>query len=544
MTSPPNPPLLALLIVLAPFNSVHAQIPVDPLEVEARGATIAAVNIRIDNVFDTSNPDEDKPLYRWANRLHRITRQPVVENILLFNVGDAFDPRLLEESERILRSRRFVADTTISTESYNGTTNSTVVDVWVRDAWSLEPDLKLSRSGGKNEYGIGLTDDNLFGLGKSMTVAFNSDIDRDERLFEYSDPNLRGTRIRMNVGLADTSDGARIALGVGRPFYALDSRWSISGQLLDEERVDSIYDLGKITDRFRHDTRFASIEGGRSRGLVNGMARRWLAGVNYEEQLFQSALSRPAPELLPLNRKFVYPWIGIQLIEDDYRQMSELNAIGRTEDVPLGLNLFASIGLATTGLGSIRDATLLNFSATRGWEPGGPGRLLLLESSATARKEHSGVKNSIVSIGGRYFQRNFKTGLFSVSLRSVLANALDFENQVLLGGDNDLRGYPLRYQSGERSAIVTVEQRFFTDWYPFRLIRVGYAFFLDAGRVWGDDPRSSSELGSLYDIGVGLRLTSPRSSSRSVVHIDLAFPVNAANNIDTVQLSVERKASF
>jgi hypothetical protein len=107
-----------------------------------------------------------------------------------------------------------------------------------------------------------------------------------------------------------------------------------------------------------------------------------------------------------------------------------------------------------------------------------------------------------------------------------------------------LRGYPLRYQAGERRAILNVEQRFFTDWYPWRLFRVGYAVFADVGRVGGRDPRATPSLGTLYDVGMGLRLSSPRSSGRNVVHIDLAFPLNRTPAIDGSQLVVETRASF
>ena len=145
----------------------------------------------------------------------------------------------------------------------------------------------------------------------------------------------------------------------------------------------------------------------------------------------------------------------------------------------------------------------------------------------------------MVYASARYYHRNLERHLFSASLRAYGGNRLDTENQVLLGGDNGLCGYPLRYQAGERSAILSVEQRFFTEWYPWRLFRVGYAAFVDAGRVWGPDPRAAPTLGTLYDLGVGLRLTSPRSSGRSVVHIDLAFPLNGDPTIDDVQLIVE-----
>lgn len=542
--------LLALLAGVAakaqPPASL-AQPPLAPLDLralEGSGALVGAVNIRIDNVFDPSNPAEDKRLYRWANRVHRTTRPGVVEDILLFTTGDRLEARLLEESARLLRDRDFVADATVGATTYDPATNRADIDVWMRDAWSLELDLKLSRSGGENEYGIGVTEDNLFGLGKSFTAAYSSDVDRDEALFGYSDRNVRGGRTRLDVALANTSDGDRIQFAAARPFYAFDTRWSVAGSTLDDERVNSIYDLGEVIDEFGHETRAVSIEGGWSRGLIDGKARRWLAGAIYKEDEFFATSDTPQPLLMPENRKLVYPWIGWQLVVDDYRQMTELNDMGRTEDVPLGLDVFLSVGFAAERFGADRRATIFSASARKAWEPGGPGNLLQLEATARAREESDGIHNAVLATHVHYYHRNFGNQLFSASLSTELANRLDTENQVLLGGDNSLRGYPLRYQSGERSAVLTLEQRFFTDWYWFRLVRVGYAFFMDAGRVWGEDPYGTPNVGTLYDVGMGLRLTSPRSSGNSVVHVDLAFPVSGDPSIDDVQLIIEKKTSF
>jgi len=515
-----------------------------PSELEARGTTISVVDIDIDDVFDPSVEGEDKRLYRWANNVHVNTRTSVVRDILLFREGDALSEQQLAESARLLRERGFVADADIRVGSYDPATNTASVTVWIRDAWSLEPDIKLSRSGGENEYGIGFVEDNLFGLGKSLTVSYSSDVDRDQRLFGYTDNNLNGSRKELGVSIADLSDGRQFRFRTGRPFYALDTRWSVWSDVLDDQRVDPIYDLGETIDEFRHDTRYLSVEGGRSRGLIDGMARRWIAGLTFEEDEFQPNPNYGPPTLLPENRKLVYPWAGVQWIGDDFRQATELDDMGRTEDISLGLNLFTRIGIASPEFGSDRRAILFDLTAERGWEPGGPGRLFQFAASAATRKEQDAFHNTVVSLSGRYLLRNLGDELFLVSLTTVFGNNLDAENQILLGGDNNLRGYPLRYQTGESSAVLNIEQRFYTDWYPFRLIRVGYAFFFDAGRVWGEDPRGSSPVGTLYDVGVGLRLTSPRSSGRSVVHIDLAFPINAPADIDDVQIVIEKKASF
>ena len=95
-----------------------------------------------------------------------------------------------------------------------------------------------------------------------------------------------------------------------------------------------------------------------------------------------------------------------------------------------------------------------------------------------------------------------------------------------------------------RKAVFTIEQRFFTDWYPFRLARVGMAVFADAGRVWGENPLGGEPLGWLTDVGFGFRLAPTRSSARKMIHIDIAFPLDGDDTIDNVQILVQSKRSF
>lgn len=529
-------------------SAAAAQAPGDDAELdsdrlERRNARIGHVDIVIDNVFDTSNPEEDKPLYRWANRVHVTTRPGVVRSILLFETGDPYQARVLDESARLLRARTFVADAHVRPVAYDAASNTVDVEVRLRDAWAIEPDLKLSRSGGENEWALGLVNDNLLGTGQSLVVSYTSDIDREQAFLGYSDSNVRDSRVRLDTELANASDGHRVAFAAGRPFFALDTRWSLRGRVLDKDRVDHMYDLGEIVDEFRHETRELTLGAGRSRGLVDGVARRWLGGFTYAHDEFTPSRDASGTILLPEDRKLVYPWLGFEIVEDDFRQMTELNQMGRTEDIALGLNFDLRLGFASEAFGADRNATILDASLGKGWEPGGPGRLFLLDMNASTRYDDA-FENSLVTARARYYHRNLGSNLFSASLTAALGDELDADRQVLLGGDNGLRGYPLRYQSGERSAVLTLEQRFFTDWYPFRLFRVGYAVFYDAGRVWGDDPRGAPPRGTLEDIGVGLRLSSPRASGRSVVHIDLAFPLDGDSTIDDVQLIVEKKASF
>ena len=513
-------------------------------QLERAGATIREIIVTVDNVFDPENPKEDKPIYRWANNVHVRTHDSVIESALLFRDGDRYDRRVLDESARALRGRGYLADVSIGPGSYDPVSNTVDVDVRVRDAWTLAPELKFSHRGGQSEWAVGIDDRNLFGTGKQVQIIEKSLFDRDETLLSYADPNLLGSRVRLNAVYAEASDGFRHLLSAERPFYALDTRWMLGGNLLDEQRVDPIYDLGEQIDEFRHDVKGFTVQGGWSRGFAEGRVTRWLVGATSTEDVFYPTIDTPNPLLLPENRKLVYPWVGWQLLVDDYREISELNDIGRTEDISLGMNLLVGVGFADTRYGSDRDATLVRATLQQGWEFGGPGRMLTLSATGSTRDEHDGLQNSIVEAAAHYYLRHSESRVLAVSAAFTATSNLDPESQVLLGGDNGLRGYPLRYQAGETRSLLSIEERFFTDFYPWRLFRVGYAAFLDVGRVTGTDPRASQSLGTLYDVGVGLRLSSPRASGKSVVHIDLAFPLNGDPTIDTMQLIVETKGSF
>lgn len=511
---------------------------------EQSGATIRSIRITVENVFDLNDPEENKRLYRWANNVHVPTRERVIEDILLFRVGDPFVGRVLDESARAIRARGFIAEATVQPGAYDAATNSVDVEIHVRDSWSLAFDLKLNHTGGETEWGIGLAEGNLFGTGKTLEIGRESEIDRDETRVGYGDGNVFGSRVRLGALLTHASDGHRRELDVSRPFFALATRWSIGGRLFDQERVDTMYDLGEEIDEFQHDLSAFELGGGWSYSTRERNAARWLVGVAGDKHTFAPTPNVPIPLLLPPDRELVYPWLGWQRVEDDYREMSELNDMGRTEDISLGFNVFGSVGFAKESYGSDRDATLFRVALEKGWEPGGPGRLFLLEGGASTRHEDEGFENSQVYFSGHYYRRNLGKHLFSVSLVALATNNLDPENQVLLGGDNGLRGYPIRYQAGESRVVLNVEQRFFTDWYPWRILRVGWAVFADAGRVYGQDPRASASLGLLRDVGIGLRLSSPRSSGKRVVHVDLAFPLDGDESIDSVQFVVETKRSF
>jgi len=170
--------------------------------------------------------------------------------------------------------------------------------------------------------------------------------------------------------------------------------------------------------------------------------------------------------------------------------------------------------------------------------------------SASGRFEHGALADTIFSIATRYYWRQTARYTLFLGLGVDHGVNLGVDKQLTLGGDNGLRGYPLRYRTGQDRWLFTTEERLFTDWYPFRLFSVGAAAFFDVGGVRGDSlvqatpPPGTPPAKVLKDVGFGLRLGNMRSALGNVIHVDVAFPLDADPSISKVQFIIQAERSF
>jgi len=522
-----------------------AGVPADDV-LQASGAVIGDVRIVRINVFDPAIEAEDTALFRLANRIHIVTRESTVAAQLLFRPGDRYDARLLTESERLLRSREYLREARILPVAYR----DGVVDIEVvtEDTWTLKPEVQFGRQGGQNSGGVGVEEHNLFGTGGHLALKVKSDVDRTSRLLEYGDSAFAGSRWQVGARLANNSDGHAQLLDVQRPFYALDSRWAGGIRLRNETRVDSIYDSGSIVEQYQTHEREATAFAGWSAGLSDRWVTRWTSGVTFDERRAGALISDNPAARLPQDRKLVYPWIGAEVAEDDYRETRNQDQIGRTEDLALGWRAKIRLGVATRALGSDRQALVFDASGAKGFQQT-EAHTLLWSVAATGRVAGGGLEDSIFGTAGRYYWRQAPGRTMFIGASVERGVNLDVDKQLTLGGDSGLRGYPIRYRTGQGRWLLTVEERAFTDWYPFRLFNVGGAVFYDVGATWGASqvpvaPPATTQAKVLSDVGFGLRLGNSRSALGNVIHIDLAFPLNGDPSISKVQFVVEAKRSF
>lgn len=508
---------------------------------EAAGAIIGNIILDKQDIFDPTQPGEDRRLYKLVNRMHVETRDAVILRQLLFSTGDLYSRRILDESERILRANRYLYDARIVPVQYvDGTVD---IAVSTRDLWTIGLGFSLSRKGGENKTDIEIEELNFLGTGSKLSIDYVSDAERDGLIFSFEDRQLGDSWVGLGMLYANNSDGDVKHLLVDRPFYALDARWAAGFSFIDDVRTDALYDLGERITEFQADEQRWSAYYGRSKGWQDGWVNRWKFGFTYHDVAFTPTQDEPLPVIIPEDRKFAYPFVSFERLQDKFIKAENHDQIDRTEDFFLGARFAVQLGWASENWGSDRDALMYSASLSRGYDLGN-GKLLLASAFADGRWQKGNNANSLIGADLRYYRQASEKTLFFTTLSAAVSHDLDVDNPLEIGGDTGLRGFPLRYQGGNARALLQVEQRYFTDWYPWKLFRVGGAVFADVGRVWGTNPLGENNLGWLTDVGFGLRLGSTRAGKGKVVHIDIAFPINADPSIDSVQFIIEGKKGF
>jgi outer membrane protein assembly factor BamA len=461
--------------------------------------------------------------------------------MLLFRTGEPVSARLIEETERLMRNNKFIYDVSIRPKAvHDGVVD---IEVTTRDTWSLDPGVSFGRSGGTNSSGLSIAEMNLLGTGTRVSFARTSNVDRTSDEFLIGHDHLFDGWTALVASHATNSDGTRNQLSLKRPFYARDTRWSAGATATRDDRLDSVYNSGVLVAQYRHQKSSADAFAGWSPGLIDGHVHRYTGGLDFSDDSFLIEPGALVPAVLPADKRSVSPYIRYELIEDRVARVYNRNQIGRPEYFDMGLSLSVKASVSSKGLGSTRDSAGISLTASRGFAPDEEDAILATGTFA-AEQGGEGIGRVSADANTTYYHRHGKTSLFFASARVAVLRRPEPNETLQLGGDNGLRGYPLRYQTGENLILTSVENRFFTDWYPFRLFRVGGAIFGDVGRAWGGAPPGAPDAHWLADVGFGLRIANVRTAFGNMLHADLAFPIGPDQNIKKVQFLLKTKVSY
>lgn len=533
--------VVALITAITFFSYVdHSLAQKKTLPSELNGKTIRKINIVVKDIFEGSDLNS---LYRTANDLKYTTSHVVIERELLFEVGDSYDEFLVRESERIIRRLKYLRNVRISAQLENDEVDLTVT---AQDTWTLIPQFSFSSGDGRGRTAVGLAESDLMGLGKRLEVLYREDDGQTGVETVYEDNRVLGSDYGLLAAVFDRNDGNALFLEVSKPFRALvdEAGWTVKTEELDE--IGRLYQAADTEYIYRTNQLQFGGRLARARGNPKTLVRRFSLGFDYIDKTYDEATPEDYetidldpdsvshdPDLLATDRKFIGPSIGFSSVQADYVSMNFIDRFARVEDYNMGQTVFWNAMYAPEELGSDESALLLEGGGTNGYRLGG-GAFLRAELDIGTRLMNSEFENSLISTEINYYNvlgELTAGGLFlgkhtlAVGFLANYGDKFDRDRQLLLGGDNGLRGYEARTFAGDTRVVLNLEDRVHLVEDAFQLIDVGASAFIDVGGATYDSfgDLVSNEIYS--DVGVGLRLAFPRSSGSRVVRFDIAVPM-------------------
>ena len=276
---------------------------------------------------------------KYGNKLHLKSSQRAIRNLILLKKNQPLDSLLVKESERLIRTQRFINRVFISSQFVNAQRDSIDVTIRVLDSWSIIPNGSISDS----RIDVKLLERNFVGSGHEFETEYTQRFN-DRKVaskFRYTFPNFKNTFIRSTISYQrDLDDNYSKILNIERPFYSPFTKYA-GGIYLDQQyKTDALQqkDLTFETQNFK--TSSQDFWFGKSIAIFNGNSEgdRTTKLILTGRFLNIDFLEKPKPAFDTIgfysSEKMFFSGIGIasrQFVEDKYVFYN-----GITEDVPVG----------------------------------------------------------------------------------------------------------------------------------------------------------------------------------------------------------------
>ncbi|MEP7264501.1 MAG: hypothetical protein ABI772_08385 [Bacteroidota bacterium] len=163
-------------------------------------------------------------LKRTGNAFHNKTAVNRIRHLLLFEEGERFDSLRVRDSERLIRSQRYIRDVIFTCKKV---AKGDSVDIYIRamDVWSLI----VEGSGNTSRFSPDVTERNFLGLGHRLEVEYNNYYDdgTDDIAVNYGITNIN--KSFANAGFyffRNSTHGKTYSVNLDRPFYSTFAKWA------------------------------------------------------------------------------------------------------------------------------------------------------------------------------------------------------------------------------------------------------------------------------------------------------------------------------
>lgn len=305
------------------------------------GKIIRKINIITLDPFGHSVVDSTVMPKNWGertgNRLHLKTKKIAIKNLLLIRKNTVYDSYKVQETERLIRSQRYVTAVRISNKVVGMAADSVDVTIRVLDSWSTIPRFSVS----SNQMSIGFKEKDFFGSGQQLEYRYTNRFDdgRNGNDATYTIPNIKNTYIGAALHYnMDLDNNYSKSIDIERDFYSPLTKWAGGVYIGQNFRKDTLQapDLTYAYQPFKYN--FQDLWGGHAtkvfedenKAITNLIVAARFLNVDFTET--------PSEVYDPTNfysdQKLLLAGIGLnrrKFIKDSY-----IFRNGQTEDVPIG----------------------------------------------------------------------------------------------------------------------------------------------------------------------------------------------------------------
>jgi len=192
--------------------------------IRSNGRIIRNITIETLDPFGYSIRDENKTpnrsIDRFGNAIHIKTKQFTIRNLILFKKNEQCDSLLLKETERLIRSQRYIREVAVIPVLVDKASDSVDVKIRVLDSWSLIPNGSLSGS----QSSVKVTERNILGFGHQISGEIQNKFTSNEEALhaKYSVANLKNSFIRLDLDYSNEfNNDSKRSFILNRPFYSV-----------------------------------------------------------------------------------------------------------------------------------------------------------------------------------------------------------------------------------------------------------------------------------------------------------------------------------
>ena len=514
------PPLLLAMLGIAGAAQAQSLDP-DSIGHSVEGLPIARVEVVARNIYDPVPSGRLNGLYRLANTLHARTRDGTLRQYVLLRPGEPYREEDARETERILRRLEILRPQRLSAHREG---DSVVVRVETRDTWSTSPEFNIENSTGEIFGSIGLVEKNLLGFGKRLGFSYREDPTGVSRSVSFGDPSVMGTRIRLELRAANGSEGANQSVSAGVPYFAQNATYSYGGSWGRSTSIARLWQDNEQVAEFDRRVERGEFWFGRGHKVDSRVVRVTGSFTTLDRRFGPSRVQPGAPEEFEGGEENLHlrrVALEVRVWQPHFVVKHWIEGMGDVEDFDLGQSIAIMGGYAPVFFGSTDDEGYLKARLEVAAQP---HRSLFgwAGLEAESRIQDEPIETILRADGRAYLQQGpFQTSVIAAHAVAGLQVVRDF--QVIIGGLNGLRAYPVNALAGQQAWRFNAEHRRMLARNWLQLVSFGAAGFYDLARTWG--PGSASDEWH-HDAGLGLRIALPRAGLDDVARIDVAWPIS------------------